>query len=134
LKKAKVRVRGEVAALCDGARMHMRREEATLFPVGERLFGPYGAVLVIRDDHAAIEAELSRPRPTAGRNLAAWLNALSVDLQAHLGREERVLFPMMEALMSGKEMESLAWQLRSARRQARSRTGPARRWSSGGSG
>jgi len=109
----KARTRHAVQALSRAAKQHMREEEATLYPVGERLFGPYGAVFVLRNDHAAIEAKLSRSESTASRNLAGWLENLSAHLEAHLGREERVLFPMMTAIMSGKEMDRLAHRLRS---------------------
>jgi iron-sulfur cluster repair protein YtfE (RIC family) len=112
-KTAKARTRDAVQALSRAAKQHMREEEAILYPVGERLFGPYGAVFVLRNDHAAIEAKLSRSESTASRKLAGWLESLAVHLEAHLGREERVLFPMMTAIMSGKEMDRLAHQLRS---------------------
>lgn len=112
-KTATSRTRDALATLSSAARHHMKAEEATLYPVSERLFGPYGAMLVLRKDHAVIEANLSSSGSMASRTLPGWLESLAVDLEAHLGREERVLFPMLSALMSGEELDRLARGLRS---------------------
>lgn len=93
--------------LAEAARHHMDREEAALFPECERLFGATGAVSVLRSDHATIRIRLRTSGRTKG-DPTGTLEQLSVELDAHLAREERVLFPMMAALLSGTEANRLA--------------------------
>lgn len=103
-------------ALHQMARQHMDREDHAVYPVCERLFGPYGAVSVMRTDHAAIEdgfqgLDMSALRGRRGE-VAERVEGVAHRLDAHLAREERVLFPMMAALLSGTEMDRLARELR----------------------
>ncbi len=106
-----------IATLDAAVRRHMTREDLALYPVCERLFGTTGAVSVLRTDHVAIEGTLAELTSPSAR-LLDHLRGLARLLEDHLAREEHVLFPMTAALLSGVEMDRLAWQLR---------TGPAAR-------
>lgn len=109
---ARPSVRTAVQALRSTAERHMEEEDVILYPIAERLFGPHGAVLVLRQDHAAIRAMLNRAGPIH-RNPAGLLENVAARMEEHLGREERVLFPMMAALLAEREMDRLARRLRS---------------------
>lgn len=91
----------------------MAREDRALYPLCEQVFGPYGAVSVMRTDHASITASLVAISASTKRNVATKVDRLARLLEGHLAREERVLFPMMAALLSGTEMDRLARELRS---------------------
>jgi len=105
-------VRDAVLRLRALARRHAAREERVLYPVCERLFGPYGAVAVMRADHVAIDAALSAMTRWTGEGSTAPFERFVYPLEMHLGREERVLFPIMACLLSGAETNRLARQLR----------------------
>ncbi len=96
-------------------RVHLRREDIGLYPLGECLFdGPEGAAGVLQGDHAtmrlAIEA-FSRGGPP-DEEAAGGLRELVVSMEAHFRKEEHVLFPLMAAVLSGTEASSLARRLR----------------------
>lgn len=105
-------VRDAVLRLRTLARRHAAREERVLYPVIERLFGPHGAVAVMRADHIAIDAALSAMTRWRREGSAAPFERFVHPLEMHLGREERVLFPIMASLLSGAETNRLARQLR----------------------
>ncbi len=98
------------------AHKHLNREDAAVYPVCERLFGPTGAVSVMRADHAAIEERLASLGRSAAEDAAQQLGNLEEVMEAHFAREERVLFPMMVALLSATETDRLARWLRAGLR------------------
>ena len=109
--------RADVQRLADAARTHMHRESRALHPMCERLFGgPDGAVAVMREDHDAMQAELRSLEHAATDgdrgDIMARLEAFAAHLEEHLAREERVLFPLMAALLSGTDAARLADRLR----------------------
>lgn len=99
---------------------HLHDEETVVYPVCERLFGgKAGAASVLRADHASIrdrmETLLAHGRRD-GSPSRVRVDMLRLEMDHHFGREERVLFPMASALLSGTESDTLARRLRSARR------------------
>ncbi|HII40505.1 MAG TPA: hemerythrin domain-containing protein [Thermoplasmata archaeon] len=109
-------VRRGLEALSDSLRLHQRREDAVLYPVCERLFGGKGgAASVLRCDHATIQDQLgvlARQLDVAGRVSSVRLDALRHAMDDHFGKEERVLFPLTAALLSGAESSDLERRLR----------------------
>lgn len=108
--------RRTLGALSESLRLHQRREDFALYPLCERLFGgKEGAASVLRDDHTAIVAQLEvllRESATTGRVSRPRLDVLCGELDDHFGKEERVLFPLTAALLSGTESSDLARRLR----------------------
>lgn len=107
-----------LGALTESLRIHQRREDRALLPLCERLFGGRdGAASVLRDDHAAIIERLealTREAASTGRISPLRLENTLHELEDHLGKEERVLFPLTAALLSGTESSDLASRLRAA--------------------
>ncbi len=103
-------------ALADSLRLHQRREELILYPLCERLFGgKEGAASVLREDHGSILADLDTLRREGG--VRGSLSSVGLErvrdaLEDHFGKEERILFPLIAALLSGKESALLARRLR----------------------
>jgi iron-sulfur cluster repair protein YtfE (RIC family) len=112
-------IREALAALSVSLRLHQRREDLVLYPVCERLFGGEGgAASVLREGHVAIAEQLDalvRESEAAGRVSRGRLEVLRNELDDHFGKEERVLFPLTAALLSGTESSSLARRLRAPR-------------------
>lgn len=112
-------------ALADSLRLHQRREELILYPLCERLFGgKEGAASVLREDHGSILADLDTLRREGGVRggpPSGGLERIRDALEDHFGKEERILFPLIAALLSGKESALLARRLRGpSKAQARS--------------
>lgn len=106
--------RKAVAGLVTSLRLHIRREERGLYPVCEILFGgPDGVAAVMRADHAILHEALAnlRPGPRTDADILEVVRRLHGDLEAHFGKEERVLFPLMAAMLPGKESGELARRL-----------------------
>ncbi len=112
-------IRAALMALSESLRLHQRREDIVLYPVCERLFGGKGgAASVLRDDHAALAGQLealTRECESVGRVSRLRLDMLRNEADGHFGKEERVLFPLTAALLSGTETSDLARRLRSLR-------------------
>ena len=104
-------------ALLGSLRIHQEREELVLYPLCERLFGgKEGATAVLRGDHGSILADLDalrRDSDVRGAVSFAGLDRVRLALEDHFGKEERILFPLVAALLSGKESALLARRLRS---------------------
>ncbi len=96
-------------------RLHTDREDDVLAPICERLFGGReGAAAVMRTDHEELRKALeSLPRGArTSERRREKLEALRSRLESHFAKEERVLFPLMAALLSSREAASLARRLR----------------------
>jgi len=116
LRRAR-RDRGTLEAFERAVRAHIERETRSLYPLCEQLFGgPEGAVAVLRQDHDALDAELRTVSRAAGRRAesAAHMESLAARLEDHFAREERVLFPLMAALLTGNDSGRLASLLRTS--------------------
>ncbi len=111
-------LREALATLSTSLRLHQHREDLVLYPVCERLFGGKGgAASVLRGDHAAIAEQLEalgQESNSTGRVSRLRLDVLRNKLDDHFGKEERVLFPLTAALLSGTETSSLARRLRAS--------------------
>ncbi len=111
-------IRGTLGALSESLEIHQRREDLVLYPLCESLFGgKLGAAAVLRDDHAAIERQvdaLLRASQATGRVPRHQLDSLRHAVDEHFGKEERILFPLTAALLSGTESTALARRLRGA--------------------
>ncbi len=109
-------IQGALAALAASLRVHQEREDLVLYPVCERLFGGTGgAASVLREDHRAIAEQvgaLSAESQATGRVSRLRLDMLRNEVDDHFGKEERVLFPLTAALLSGTETSDLARRLR----------------------
>ncbi len=105
-------------ALSASLELHQRREDAVLYPLCESLFGgKLGAAAVLRDDHVAIGERvgaLLRESQATGRVSKPGLDRLQREVDAHFSKEERILFPLTAALLSGTESSTLARRLRDA--------------------
>ena len=103
-------------ALASRFRLHTRREDRVVVPVCERLFGGKdGAAAVMREEHGAITEglhSLSRDR-VSPEGLQERIARLKTHVETHFAKEERVLFPLMAALLSNPEASALARRLRS---------------------
>jgi len=78
----------------------VERENRVLGPTCDRLFGSFGAGSVMRTEHEGLTARIQALLETPDAPPVARLRALARQLEEHLGREERVLFPMMVSLIS----------------------------------
>ncbi len=118
-----VALREALLGLSSSLRLHQRREDLVLYPVCERLFGGRGgAAALLHDDHAALAARLeslSRRSEVQGRVSRLRLDVLRNELDEHFAKEERVLFPLTAARLSGTETSDLARRLRAPPRAGR---------------
>ena len=103
-----------VAFFAQTLRSHFEVEEAHLFPaVVAHLPGEADLVAQLLDEHDAMRArirELERDPTTA---LAVRLPSLGRLLEAHVRREERVLFETMQREMEPADLETLGTRLKS---------------------
>ncbi len=108
--------RGDLVSLARSLEVHLRREERVVVPVVERLFGgKEGAASVLREEHASIRLRLESlaEESPAGRGLSrVRADMLRLQLDDHFRREERVLFPLAAAFLSGTESGAMARRLR----------------------
>ena len=104
LRRAR-RDRGTLEAFERAVRAHIERETRSLYPLCEQLFGgPDG------------DSALRTVSRAAGRRAesAAHMESLAARLEDHFAREERVLFPLMAALLTGNDSGRLASLLRTS--------------------
>ena len=95
---------------------HQRREDRVLYPVCEHLFGgPHGAASVLRDEHATLRKDLDAlAKGPDGGVRRETLARIVRRFRDPVSREERILFPLTAALLSGTDMSSLGRRLRDA--------------------
>lgn len=110
----------EVAAFSEALETHSEREEAHLFTVMARYIGrDVGPIAVMEYEHEQARIHLSRfleavngASGPIGADEARDMAASAVQAQAvltdHFYKEENVLFPMAERMLSGQEKEALA--------------------------
>lgn len=96
--------RSRFQAFRDGLERHIEAEEEALFPVFEELSGTRGAgpTAVMRMEHDELRKRMAdlegRLEAGAGADLTAHLAALTALIQAHNGKEERILYPASDQL------------------------------------
>ena len=95
---------------------HLRSEEAVVYPVCERLFGgKAGAASVLREDHRSLRERVDALLAASSNSSPisrSRADMLRLEASDHFGREERILFPLTAALLSGTEADTLARRLR----------------------
>lgn len=115
-----VATRRALIALSDSLRLHQRREDLVLYPACERLFGGKdGTASVLRNDHTEIRERLAgllREQHGRGPVSPVRIDMIRLHMEDHFGKEERLLFPMMAALITRTESAALARRLRAAPR------------------
>jgi hemerythrin-like domain-containing protein len=92
---------------------HFLREEQVLFPEFERMYGhSMGPTSVMRDEHNRMRQlfrEMTASLHQGDRDTFLGLGeTLFIMLQQHNGKEEQVLYPMLESLFTGREVELAA--------------------------
>jgi iron-sulfur cluster repair protein YtfE (RIC family) len=115
-------VSAEAQALFEGLdhdmRRHVHSEEELLFPIFEARVGIAGPVAVMRREHRTIEALLEAAAVALDRADAAAamerLRRLAVLLADHHVKEERILYPKTEQVLSASEWTELTAQLQRA--------------------
>jgi hemerythrin-like domain-containing protein len=95
--------------------LHRRKEEEALFPAVAKHIGPQGPIACMLHEHGeekrcleAIRAALGGPLSPAAREaiLGAGRAILSL-LRAHIAKEDGVLFPLSEEVLSADEKTSI---------------------------
>jgi iron-sulfur cluster repair protein YtfE (RIC family) len=102
--------------LCGEMRLHLEAEEELIFPMFEARAGIAGPVGVMRREHRAIKAQLESVLVALDRQDAAsaldQLRRLTVLLTDHYLKEERILYPKTDQVLTPSERASLTAQLR----------------------
>jgi iron-sulfur cluster repair protein YtfE (RIC family) len=97
-------------------RLHLQAEQELLFPVFEARAGIAGPVAVMRREHRAIEALLESVLMALDRKEVASaqdrLRRLAVLLTDHHLKEERILYPKTDQVLTPSERAGLTAQLR----------------------
>jgi regulator of cell morphogenesis and NO signaling len=115
---------GAIAAWADyshGLQRHIRFEEELLFPLFEERtgLGPgAGPTAVMREEHAEIRQLLTRVGDeigSPGAEAEALRRRLSYTLAEHNGKEEEILYPAIDDLLSPAESDDLVWKIQSFR-------------------
>jgi hemerythrin-like domain-containing protein len=102
-----------------GLRRHIRIEEEMLFPVFEQKTGNrQGPTMVMRSEHVEIRESLEQMRTALGTGDAEGFRdgrtRLIDVLPAHDMKEERVLYPMIDQLLTPEERADLVQRMKQA--------------------
>ena len=110
-------VREQAALLAAALVSHAKLEDEVLFNRMREAGGDPGLLTMMEDEHLRIAALLSRAQVASGMEeaRAALLEAVAL-ARDHFAKEERVAFPMAEAVMDNDVLEALgtAWADRRA--------------------
>jgi hemerythrin-like domain-containing protein len=106
-------VDGFAAYLSDEVAYHFRLEEEALFPIlGRHLGTEAGPLAVMNAEHEEFRALLARLQSSMGAGQIGEQEACARELiellRAHIAKEDGVLFPMAERLLSPTERAELA--------------------------
>ncbi|MBO9596904.1 MAG: hemerythrin domain-containing protein [Cohnella sp.] len=113
-------LREQVAVFADQLRQHARKEDDALFPMmAEHIGRGFGPIAVMEHEHEQAEMNLERFLAAAGpadstlsdeeAKFVAGYAALAYSiLTQHFNKEENVLFPMAERILSEEEKARLA--------------------------
>jgi hemerythrin-like domain-containing protein len=101
----------------DVCRLHFRGEEEVLLPALAGYADPsHDAVVRVLVDHVAIRLAAHDLGDLRGEVDVEALRSLGRRLEAHVRHEERVLFPMVEALLPDPELSRVARELEEVER------------------
>jgi iron-sulfur cluster repair protein YtfE (RIC family) len=99
-----------------GLRRHMRIEEELLFPVFEARSGVGGPTSVMRDEHRQIRVALTLMGggldQRDGSGFAEGLRFMRSVMPDHNAKEEHILYPTLDRLLSDAERSALVARLR----------------------
>jgi regulator of cell morphogenesis and NO signaling len=112
------RMRKSVLFINTDIRTHNEREEEYLFPEMERLLPAAGPTSVMRSEHRALwdaltslERELTPLQPDAEpesiRSICSYAFAIVRLLTDHISKEDNILFPMAERILSPGQLAAL---------------------------
>lgn len=91
-----------------GGQEHFREEEEILLPAYARYASPrHEEIIEMLIEHAQIRALVAAIDDGEG-DLIATIRELGLMLEKHVRREERVIFPMMEAALPDEVLQKLA--------------------------
>jgi iron-sulfur cluster repair protein YtfE (RIC family) len=95
---------------------HIRVEELVVFPLLERRTGRFsGPTVVMRHEHVRIQGELADMNEALGRGDRSGFQAASARLDAllpsHNMKEERFLYPVIDASLSDRERHDVLVRL-----------------------
>lgn len=86
---------------CDAMERHLEVEERVLFPVLEELLAHIGPLAIMRQEHDAVRALMMSLRAAVGVDTCGpLLETLTVLIQQHHLKEERVLYPLSNDLLA----------------------------------
>jgi len=113
------------ASFCGLLRSHIEAEEALLFASLERLGGAAGPINVMRCEHAAIQRTMPMIslalQLKSGQEASRLLESLLDSLSSHNQKEERVLYPMVDAILErASELENMVSSIEALLRSRRS--------------
>jgi regulator of cell morphogenesis and NO signaling len=109
----------QISAFTDKLMAHSKREEEELFPLMVRHLGENDRTIVVMEcEHKKAEqhlqdflAEANKEGSTINENNAQWITVYAVQAHAtlteHFAKEEKVLFPLAEKILSVDEKEEL---------------------------
>jgi hemerythrin-like domain-containing protein len=123
-------VKEAIAFLDEDLRAHNEREEETLFPALERYLPSQGPTAVMRFEHRELWNLLGdlesamRNTPLSSPVIFQRGMAAADLLRRHIAKENGILFPMAEQLLSPDEMSVIARQMESLM-EARANARPA---------
>ncbi|GAC89786.1 hemerythrin HHE cation binding domain-containing protein [Anoxybacillus flavithermus NBRC 109594] len=114
--QAFIRLREKVQQFLQHLEPHSRREEDVLFPMMERYIGKqFGPIAVMEYEHQEAKQNIATflqktetIRSEEAKQLASYVMNAYMILTDHFAKEEQVLFPMAEKLLSAEEKEELA--------------------------
>ena len=107
-----------VAFFAQTLRSHFEIEETHLFPtVVARLPGEANLVAQLLEEHDAMRTRIRDLKRDPVTDLEVRLPSLGRLLEAHVRREERVLFETMQREMEPADLENLGTQLRARARE-----------------
>ncbi|WP_163149825.1 hemerythrin domain-containing protein [Anoxybacillus sp. MB8] len=114
--QAFIRLREKVQQFLQHLDPHSRREEDVLFPMMERYIGKqFGPIAVMEYEHQEAKQNIATflqktemIRSEEAKQLASYVMNAYMILTDHFAKEEQVLFPMAEKLLSAEEKEELA--------------------------
>ena len=110
-----------VAFFANTLRSHFEAEEAHVFPAAvAHLAGEASLVAQLLDEHDAIRTRIHDLERDPTTDLDVRLPSLGRLLEAHVRREERVLFETMQREMDPADLETLGTRLRSRARDGAS--------------
>lgn len=117
LKPAGSEIRSQVAELSGSLGTHARLEDELLFTTLEPFIGGMGPLGVMRIEHEEIERTLTQLQEPADSAATEDLVRQLVDVaRQHFAKEETILFPMAEQVLSLAELEELGAQFDARRR------------------